>query len=259
MQLYICRMRLFFVDRLDFNRDISVILSVFNNFSLIWRRHHYRWRAACFDLCYIVVKINNVVCKTNPMQLYICRMRLFFVDRLDFNRDISVILSVFNNFSLIWRRHHYRWRAACFDLCSALMAVEQWWFFSVPHILWHGTSIYNGLLRGTMTLTRFLFDVDMSRLGFKHQNFHFRGERCNPLRHRRCMLIWVNIGDYLCVHIYGSDSCICILKRTLCREYLDFKKAVKQISTFESLVWTWWKIAFLWAFTFDPIVIWLHV
>ena len=34
------------------------------------------------------------------------------------------------NFSLIWRRHLYRWRAANFDLCSALMAMEQWGLFS---------------------------------------------------------------------------------------------------------------------------------
>ena len=50
-------------------------------------------------------------------------------------------LSVFvplENFSLMWRRHHYRWRAAHFDLYSALMAIEQWGFFSVPHLLWHG-------------------------------------------------------------------------------------------------------------------------
>ena len=44
------------------------------------------------------------------------------------------------NFSFIWRRHHYRWRASNFDLYMALMAIEQWGFFSVPHILWHGTS-----------------------------------------------------------------------------------------------------------------------
>ena len=30
-----------------------------------------------------------------------------------------------HNFSLIWRRHHYRRRAANSDLCSALMAIEQ--------------------------------------------------------------------------------------------------------------------------------------
>ena len=29
-------------------------------------------------------------------------------------------------------------------LCSALMAIEQWRFFTVPHLLWHGTSVDNG-------------------------------------------------------------------------------------------------------------------
>ena len=37
-------------------------------------------------------------------------------------------------------------RAANFDLCSALMTTEQWGFFSVPHLLWHGASAYNGHL-----------------------------------------------------------------------------------------------------------------
>ena len=37
------------------------------------------------------------------------------------------------------------------DLCSALMAIEQWGFFSVP--LWHGPSAYKGLLRGPVTFT----------------------------------------------------------------------------------------------------------
>ena len=41
---------------------------------------------------------------------------------------------------LIWKRHHYRWRTANFDLCSALMAIEQWGFFSVPHALWLGAT-----------------------------------------------------------------------------------------------------------------------
>ena len=57
------------------------------------------------------------------------------------------------NFSLIWRRHHYRCRAANFDLYSALMAIEHWaWgFFGVSH-LWQGAFIYNGRLRGHVTL-----------------------------------------------------------------------------------------------------------
>ena len=47
------------------------------------------------------------------------------------------------NFSFIWRCHHYRWRSAKFDLCSTLMAIEQWGFFSVPHLLedpWHSST-----------------------------------------------------------------------------------------------------------------------
>ena len=52
------------------------------------------------------------------------------------------------NFSLIWRRHLCRWRAANFDLWSALMAIEQWGFLSESHLLWQGSSVYNGHLRG---------------------------------------------------------------------------------------------------------------
>ena len=48
-------------------------------------------------------------------------------------------------FVLIWR-----WRAAKFDICSALMAIEQWGFFSVQ--LWQGTSVNNVHLRGPMAL-----------------------------------------------------------------------------------------------------------
>ena len=79
-------------------------------------------------------------------------------------------------FWLIWRRHHYQWRAANFDLCSALMAIEQWVFFSVPHLLW-----YNGHLQGPVTLAPFakhfpahgavttcFKDLGLSLLGFKH-------------------------------------------------------------------------------------------
>ena len=56
------------------------------------------------------------------------------------------------NFSLKWRRHHCRWKAANFDLCSALMPIEEWGFFSVPHLLWYGPTVYNGHLRGPVTL-----------------------------------------------------------------------------------------------------------
>ena len=58
------------------------------------------------------------------------------------------------NFSLKWKCQHYWWRPANFDICSALMAIEQWRLFRMPHLLWHGTSVYNGHLQVPMTFTQ---------------------------------------------------------------------------------------------------------
>ena len=41
-------------------------------------------------------------------------------------------------FSLIWSRHYYQWTFVNFDLYSTLMVIEQWRFFSAPHLLSHG-------------------------------------------------------------------------------------------------------------------------
>ena len=38
-------------------------------------------------------------------------------------------------------------------LCSALMIIEQWGYFNDSHLLWHGPTLYNGHLRGPVTLT----------------------------------------------------------------------------------------------------------
>ena len=57
------------------------------------------------------------------------------------------------NFSLVWRRQHCRWRGSNFDICSAVMATEQRGFFSVPHLLCHRASVYNVHLRGPVTIT----------------------------------------------------------------------------------------------------------
>ena len=84
------------------------------------------------------------------------------------------VLGVFvplGNFSLICRLHHYRWRAAflfvclfvwslsshCKGLqiliyiCSEPMAIKQWGFFSVSHLLWHGASVNNSNMGGPVT------------------------------------------------------------------------------------------------------------
>ena len=99
--------------------------------------------------------------------------------------------------------HNCRWRAANSDLCLAPMAIEQWGFFSVPHLLRHGASVYNGHLRGSVTLTFSsgavticFYDLGLLRLKFEHPTFRLRGERSNPLRHRRGDSDWVLASQY---------------------------------------------------------------
>ena len=102
-------------------------------------------------------------------------------------------------FSLVWRRHHCRWRAANFDLCSALRAIEQWGFFNVPHPLRHWPTVYNGHLRGPVTLTpcwafsggavtTWFYDLGLSRPGIEPIS-RMRGERSTsmPPRHFKKM------------------------------------------------------------------------
>ena len=89
-----------------------------------------------------------------------------------------------------WRRHHYRWRASKFDLCSALMDIEHWGFLNIPHLLWHKSSVYNASIRGLVTLTpvgeRLAVELSQSvftAYGFKHPTFRLRDQRSNWLRH----------------------------------------------------------------------------
>ena len=66
---------------------------------------------------------------------------------------LLVVFRPRENFS-ISRRQHYQWRAANLYLCSAFMAIEKWRFsVHVPHLLWHEASVFNGHLRGPVTIT----------------------------------------------------------------------------------------------------------
>ena len=50
---------------------------------------------------------------------------------------LFVCLGIFvllENYSIIWRHNHYRWRAANVDLYSALMAIQMWGVFNVQHL-----------------------------------------------------------------------------------------------------------------------------
>ena len=65
-----------------------------------------------------------------------------------YSSDVSIHFVPLENFPFIWLRHYYR------DLIyPALMAIEQSGFFNVAHLLWHGPTLYNGHLRGPVTLT----------------------------------------------------------------------------------------------------------
>ena len=72
------------------------------------------------------------------------------------------------------------------------MAIEQWGFFSVPNLLWHRTSVYNGYLRGPLTLTPIaerqavelslpVFTNKVCRCWDSNTKPSMRGERSNPL------------------------------------------------------------------------------
>ena len=72
---------------------------------------------------------------------------------LDTIRRLFVCLWFFvplENFSLIWSRHHNLSRAPNFYIYSALMAIEQWGFPNMWHLLY--VTVYNGHLRGPVTL-----------------------------------------------------------------------------------------------------------
>ena len=72
----------------------------------------------------------------------------------------------FSNQKLItnYRRHHYRWKATNVDLYSTPMAIMQWGFFTLPHRLWHGTSVCNGHLQGPVTLIPFVERITVDLL-----------------------------------------------------------------------------------------------
>ena len=82
------------------------------------------------------------VCHKHPFLLIFCWI------------DCSGFIVRLEKFSIIWRRHHIAGEGLQnLDLCSALMAIEQWGFFNVPHLLCHGACIYNCQIQGHVTLT----------------------------------------------------------------------------------------------------------
>ena len=82
----------------------------------------------------------------------------------------------------------------------------------VPRLLWHGTSVYNGHLRGLVAYTpiaeRYALELSLpvlmtntglSRLGIEHTTFRLRNEHSNRLRqrhgskHTKSILNWMKL------------------------------------------------------------------
>ena len=140
------------------------------------------------------------------------QIQIRHVDRVQIQKHVAItytclfvcleFLVPLENFSLIWRRHHCR--AVNFDLCSPLMAIEQWGFFSMPHLLWHGASVTRDTPPplmppfGSGAVTTCFNDLGLSRLGFEHPTFRLQVERFNPLRHRRGPLVCNNSNVVFC-------------------------------------------------------------
>ena len=106
---------------------------------------------------------------------------------------------------LIWRLHHYQWMGTNFDQYSALMAIKQWGFVSLPYLMWRGISVqrtsdthtfFSAFSSGAVTIC---FNEEfLSRSGFEHPIFRIRGERSTWLRHRRSFILqnlWSNYNE----------------------------------------------------------------
>ena len=81
---------------------------------------------------------------------------------------------ILENFSLIWRRHHYLWRSSKSNPSSALMAIDQWRFFSVPLLLclWWASPRTPGTCICCQAVTTCLRD--------RTPNSRMQGERSTP-------------------------------------------------------------------------------
>ena len=103
--------------------------------SLIIKRF-IRINGYLFNSCHWAKEIVLILQFNNTFKQYIIDFHhclIFLLLDCLFVSCLGVFIPL-ENFSFIWRRHHYRWRGANFYLCSALMAIEQWKIFNVPHV-----------------------------------------------------------------------------------------------------------------------------
>ena len=137
-----------------------------------------------------------------------------------------------DNFSLIWRNNHNWWKAAHFDLCSGHMIIEHGGFFNLPHLMWHGASVYNGHLCRHVTLkpiaerlvveinvtnvTTWFYYLGLSRLRFERQTLLLLDHCSNPLRHGRgCCNVVIGESN-TCYNLVICQSNLVICQSNTC-------------------------------------------
>ena len=123
--------------------NVATTLHKYCAFECAWKAWKIRTSITISEtFCFIRLQTTNKVSQTSYVSQFV-----------EITLGLFVGVYPLKNFSLIWRCHHCRWRAANFALCSVLMAIEQWGSFNVTLLLRHGPTVYNGHLRGTVTLT----------------------------------------------------------------------------------------------------------
>ena len=109
------------------------------------------WRESNLNFFSYILNSNFWLCNRYFSSYY----KLTFYSKMDAEIHFSGTIYQARQHILMFVTHmettpHW-WRAANFDRCSVLMAIEQRGFFRVLRLLWHGASVYNGHLRGPVT------------------------------------------------------------------------------------------------------------
>ena len=117
-----------------------------------------------------------------PIWRYFCNLSVLVVESMQGNLIGLGVFVSFENFSLIWKRYHYRRRIAKFDHAHWAVRV-----FLTCHIYCDTghpfISVISDLLPNVWQWSyHYLFyDLDLSLLGFEQKTYHMRGERSNRL------------------------------------------------------------------------------
>ena len=97
------------------------------------------------------------------------------------------------NFSLIWRRHHCRWRAANLTYARHSLFLSSEGFLTCHHYCDMGNPEWSSPMTldtytyyrsfSSVAVTTCFYDLGLSRLGFEQPNCCMQGERSNRLCH----------------------------------------------------------------------------